>query len=186
MKKVFIPIIIIVLMVLIRIIFGELNIKLKISFNNPTYKMMINEKETGIDLETRKTNTIIPLFLKLTSVVYNYSVNGDSTTKYDFGQRINLSIKSYYCYGKITGNESQTMCTNDNSKYTLKEIENVDYTRMKITGGLATGITNALIYDGEYISDITDLLEKKGYYQIFITSKYDNYESDILFTINLK
>ena len=62
----------------------------------------------------------------------------------------------------------------------------MNLSELKITGGLATGITNALIYDGEYISDITDLLEKKGYYQIFITSKYDNYESDILFTINLK
>lgn len=188
MKKKFILFVIIGLffvVIIIRLFFGVINIKVNIPFKNPTYIISISDLETGFDLETRKTNTIIPFFLKFTSVIYFYSVNGNSTINYDFGKPINILIDSYYCYNDVTGKEKQTICTNDNSNLNLKKIENIKYTKMEITGGSTSGRSNMKIYEGNYVSDITNIIKNKGLYQIKISSNYDNYDSDIIFSINL-
>lgn len=183
-KKIFVFIILMLtLIVSIKIIWGELEIKMKIPYNNPIYKVNVNELEVGPGIESRKTNTILPGIITFSKVSIDFVEN--SKVEVDYGSKINFDVKGYFCYSDITGNEKQVGCSN-NKNYKLKSIANINYYRMKILGGSTVGISNDIIYDGKYKNDVSDLLANKGKYQVEIYLNHENINSEIYFMVEVK
>ncbi len=173
------------LALIIKLFFGQISIKLTIPFDNPTYRVLINDSEVGLDIETQKKNIIIPSLINICYKSWFY-LNGESELLLNFGEPIILSVSSYQCYSDITGELKITQCNSDNSNKTLQEIDNVEYYKLKIMGGSTIGISNTVIYEGDYVNDITDFLKSPGIYQIIIYARHNNYESQILMKINLE
>ena len=184
MKKIWIIIAVIGVIAIIKIFFGEINISLNASFDNPTYVVKISDKSVGLDIQTTKKNTIIPFLVNYVPYSLLFT-EGGTYFEYSFGQPIVLDISAYNCYTDITGKETLIGCSSSSNKHILKEISNAQYYKMSITGGSPVGMTNTPVYNGEYLANITDLLKNKGKYQVVIYAKYDNYESQIIMLLNL-
>ena len=102
----------------------------------------------------------------------------------NFGDKILLNITGYNCFLKVGDKESQTSCADYNHKI-MKEIENLKFTKMKIMGGSEVGITNDLIYDGDYVNDLTNIITKKGKYQIEINLEHKPISSVLIFILEV-
>lgn len=179
MKKKYIILGIVITLILLRAIIGVFNIPVKRYFDNPIYELKINEKKYGMVMEIRNNQTIIPYMLNFYSI--KLLAEGESRISINYGDKIILDVKGYNCYGK-TGEQINCMNLTQN---TLKEINNIEFKDMYISGGSQVGITNKKVYEGEYIEDITHLLQTKGIYNVIINVEHDNIKSHLEFVLDL-
>lgn len=186
MKKKLLMLIISILIIIggIRIFFGTINIALKIPFNNPTYVLKINDELVGGNLDVKKEKTFIPYVINLKLSAW-LSIKGESRFTVKHGENINLTIEGYNCFSNNTGKKQLTGCSYDNSKIELEKIDNIKYL-MTIRGGSTVGLTNTLVYDGKYQSDLTTIIKEKGNYTIVINAKHNDIESTIDFVLEVK
>lgn len=183
-KKLYICIIIIlILFIFVKIFFGHLYIKLKIPYGNPIYKLEVNNDLKGLNMETQKILTIIPGMLSFTSTAHVFTEPSKFIMQY--GEEIHLDIKGYYCFSNLTGKERQVSCSDYNHS-TMKEINQISFKKMKIYGGSSQGITNNLVYEGEFQTDITYLITKKGYYQVEINLEHEKIKSNLFFILEIR
>lgn len=175
--------VLILLVTLVKIFIGQFNFVTKKSYNNPIYTLDIGNEKIGLLMEIKKRMTLIPGTLYIINKAYI------PTSPYglilDYGKELNLDINGYYCYMNVGGKKMKIPCTGNNSN-NIEKINNMHIDHLLILGGLEGGLSNNLIYDGEYKSNITELLSKKGVYQIEVNLHHDNIESDLYIIIELK
>ena len=183
-KKIFICIILVlVLLIFIKVLWGHLYLKFKIPYDNPIYKLEVNNDLKGMNMEIQKVFTIVPNTFSIVSTAHVFTEPSKFTIQY--GEEINMDIKGYYCFSNLTGKERSISCNNYNHPI-MKEINNISLKKMKIYGGSSQGLTNNLIYDGEFQKNITHLITKKGYYQIELNLEHEKIKSDLIFIIEIK
>ena len=67
----------------------------------------------------------------------------------------------------------------------MNEIDNIKINTIEIHRGSLVGETGDLVYKGEYQSNITNLINKKGNYSIKINLSHENIDSDLYFRLKV-
>lgn len=184
MKKIilYIFLILILAFIIIKIFVGKLFINVEIPYYNPIYSLNFNNEIIGVDIEIRKNTTIIPKTVYITS--YSTIYNNIEPIEIKYGEEMNLDIKGYYCFTNLTGNKTPTECENLKHEI-MNEIDNIKINTIEIYGGSLVGETGDLVYEGEYQSNITNLINKKGNYSIKINLSHENIDSDVYFRLKV-
>lgn len=170
------------IVILFKIFVGHFFIVTSLPYNNPIYKLTINSEVKGLGMEIKKYNEILPNTL---SFVTNAIVfTPPQRFEINYGERILMNIKGYYCFSNINGKNLQVGCANYEHEI-MKEINNINYTHLVIKGGSLIGLTNDIVYDGAYKADITDLLNHKGIYTISIEVEHDNIKAGLEYILDL-
>lgn len=181
-KTIIVIVLILIVLVLVRLFIGHQYIKIKVPYNNPIYQLSVNGEIKGMDMEINKNQTILPSALTLVYTAHLFT--SPSMIDLNYGDNIILSVSGYYCFSDLTGKEKQVACSGNDK--IIKEIEDITFNNMKITGGSEIGLTNDLIYEGKYIENISQLLLKKGKFQIEISLEHQKINSNLFFIIDLK
>lgn len=184
-KKAYSLIIILILLflIIIKVLFGQINLKIKVPYDNPIYQLKINNEIKGLNMEVKKSIPIVPHFLNFISSAHVFTTPSKFTIP--FGEPIIVDISGYYCFSDITGKEIQISCTDYNHPI-MKEIETVALKQMKITGGSTDGLTGHLIYEGVFKKNIADIIKSKGIYQIEIMLDHENINSNLIFIVDVR
>ena len=182
-KIVIVFVVLIVLIILLKIVLGQIDIKMKIPYNNPIYRLQLNDNYYGMNMEINYNVNIIPK--NLTFIKTAHLFTSPSEAKIKLGEKISLNIIGYNCFSNIGNKEKQIGCTNYNHKI-MKEIKDIKFSKMKITGGSEVGLVNDLIYDGEFTNELTNLITKKGEYQIEIILEHKPISSNLFFIIEVE
>ena len=91
MKKIVIVfVILIILIVLLKIFFGKIDIKMKIPYNNPIYRLQLNENYYGMNMEVNYNVNIISK--NLTFIKTTHLFTSPSEAKIKLGEKISLNI----------------------------------------------------------------------------------------------
>lgn len=171
--------VIIVIVTLIKILFGTINIPNIFGYpssNARYYIVKVNNQQIPVSYNHRYRIPIIPFLINLDShyLGNNYVEGYDGFTFYDDGSNEYIvTISSNNCYYK---DKYQVECTKNTQQ--MKENNDTKYTNMKITR-----ITNPyeIVYEGKVIENIEPYLTKKGQYHVEITAKYGFNESKVYF-----
>ena len=170
------------------------------------YEVKINNQELSVS-EKIKNTTIIPVILEIPNGNSRYfSINQEY--KEIFGDSYLLSIESYRCFLLNENKEASISCS-DTSK-NKKETNDTKYTKMQIleykyedsyTYSLSAhhlsrsyyvgenSITTrpyeeySIIYEGEYIEDLTAYISEENVYVIHVDFTYKNTHGTISFGV---
>lgn len=128
-KKIFICIILVlVLFIFIKVVWGHLYLKFKVPYDNPIYKLEVNNDLKGMNMEIQKIFTIVPNTFSIVSTAHVFTEPSKFTIQY--GEEINMDIKGYYCFSNLTGKERSISCNNYNHPI-MKEINNISLKKIK-------------------------------------------------------
>ena len=145
----------------------------------PYYKVTING-ETGVPCyQSLKKIPIIPFIFYIGSADGGCYIEKDN----DFDGwhhitekgPINIEIKSYLCYvGASYGKRTQIKCDiNGNRDLVLQDNKKYD---MRI---VSSGKNYKVLYEGEYLNDISNYFNKNGYYIVYIIDKHNFVKTEI-------
>ncbi len=182
-KSVIIILVVILSIIIFKIFVGHFNITLNMPYNNPIYRLQINDEYYGMNMEMDYKKNLIPKTLTFINVAEVFTYPSKITLKY--GEEIKLNITGYNCYLDKKGKEKQIRCLNYEHKI-MKEIKDIEFTKMTILGGSEIGITNDLVYEGKFNNDLTNIISKKGIYDIEIMLEHNAITSIVEFLIELK
>ena len=164
-KFIYILVIIFLILLAIKVIFGEIVIELPSQYkDNRLYEVYLNNIDVTVEVEDVKKITIIPYFLS-----FEQRYNGVYVGTLDIYENI---VESPYYKLKI----NYKVSCNTEQKY-VKELTNDTTYKLYIKRTYKGKET--IYYDGEFIEDITKYIVDKGRYLIMITGNYKNVESKI-------
>jgi len=182
-KFIYILAIILFILVAIKLILGEIVISLPFEYkDNRLYEVYLNDIDMTVEVEDEKKITVIPYFL---SFVQRY--HGVYTGTLDIYEDIEespcykLKINSYNCYAEMPSLEENEkinykISCNTEQEY-IKELNNDTVYKLYIKRTHKGKET--ILYDGDFIEDITEYIVDRGRYLIMITGNYKNVESKI-------
>lgn len=182
-KIIYISTIILFVLISIKFIVGEIVIPLPFEYkDNRLYEVYLNDIDMTVEVEDEKKITIIPYFLSFVQR-YNgvYIGTGDIYEDIEYSPYYKLKINSYNCYAEMPAlkeNEkiNYKVSCNTEQEY-IKELTN-DITYKLYIKRTHKG-KETILYDGNFIEDITKYIVDKGRYLIMITGNYKNVESKI-------
>lgn len=181
-----ISIITIFIVLYIKIVFGVINKNSNFEFQGPSYNVTINDELISANVGSIKQVKLIPFLLNYNSE-HGVTTEGKEECKIELGNQIVLGITPFRCYSTVMGSKHVAACLHDNSHMILENLETKEYSifAMKITGGSTYAFTSHKVYDGEFRSNITDLVKNKAKYQILIKVKYKNILSEIYVNLDI-
>lgn len=178
-------ILIIIILVLIWVFLGEIVISIPfVKYNDtPLYKAFINHEQINIGYKSNKKVSIIPSFLSISFNDNGIYKNIDGTSSDYIGiqlsQPIYLDIESYDCFKDIVGgerekcsSESKVITKRENSKYKMKIIRNDN--------------NQNILYEGEYVRELTNYLKYNDDYIIYIYETYDDVNVELKILLDVK
>lgn len=168
--------------IIFKVFISPLNIKLEIPYNNPIYRLQLNDDYYGMNMEINYNINIIPQNFTFIKTAHVYTYPSKITVK--LGDEMSLNITAYNCFLKSNNKLNKIGCTNYNHQI-MKEIKNLKFTKMKITGGSETGLVNDLVYNGNYTNELNNLITEKGLYQIEIMLEHKPITSSLIFIIEV-
>lgn len=147
--------------------------------NTPYYKITINGETAVPCYQSIKKIPVIPFILYIGSADGGCYIEKDN----DFDGwhhitekgPINIEIKSYLCYvGANYGKRTQIKCDiNGNRDLVLQEEKEYN---MKI---VSSGKEYKVLYEGQYLNDISKYLNKDGDYVVYIIDKHGFVKTEI-------
>lgn len=186
-RKIIILIIAISIVILIiKLTVGNLYIDSPISYaENRRYDVWVDDDLMGVEVTDTYQRTLIPYFLYYRAYWNEwYTVDSHYVINYyaDFEEnQFILNVKSYSCYSHLSTN--QVGCRDGNSYQ--EKIENNDTVyALKITD--STHYPYKVVYDGDFIHDISPYIAENSVYYIDITASYKHVKSVISFNIVTK
>ena len=184
-KIIYILSIIILIIVFIKIVFGAIYIPnvLKYPFNKTRfYKVTLNDELISSEYFLTQKLPIIPYLIYLKSEYFDgFLVEGDTDSiTYDGNglDKFIIDIESYSCYYK----GHQTRCKDE--KQNMEKNYDTKYTRLVIE---RTTKPAEIIYDGEFINDLTPYIKDRGngIYVVTIYANYSFIETKVDFDISI-
>lgn len=163
--------IVLAILIVVRVVFGRLYFSLPyIDYNKSIeYKFFMNGEHKNIAFEDYEDTPIIPgvLYFRRTNlgVWWNMSKYDEDLLFVD--ENIILDFESSECYTHT--DKIRVMCDATNDKLIKKEVK----PKFKSIFIRKNGGKNKVMYDGEYISDISPYVKEKGYYYIEIWAEYE-------------
>ena len=176
--------IILVILIFIRIIFGRLYFSLPYTYYNKSneYKFYVNGKHENISFEDYKDVPVIPgvLYFRRINLGGWYNVETYDKNLFFEDEKIIFDFKVNECYTHT--DNIRINCDSFDEKLIRKEIK-PKFTRLFIR---KNGRKETVMYDGEYISDISQYVKEKGYYYIEIWTEYEGVETKLYVTVRRK
>ena len=166
--------IIIISITLFKLLIGTINIKAL--FYHNAFNLEINDVTIGLTSKQQLSKDLIPFLARYYNTYENKFFPGDNFKDvYEIEKNDNYLIKinTYECFYQIRGNK--TNCENSGTKQI--EILNVKY-QLKILQN------NEVLYDGDFIEDITPYINK-GKYDIILTHKSNDITTTLKTTIEV-
>ncbi len=171
----------IVLITLFKIFIGYADIYVHIPYDNPIYRLKINDKYTGTIMEVKHTINIIPKTLTFTNIAD--VVVEPPSTELVLGDEMKMDITGYNCYLDVNGRVDKIGCVNYNHKI-MKEIDNIKPTSILVYGS-EEGLSGDVAYDGDYTDDLAEVLTKKGRYLVEIFLEHQHIYSKLSFYVKV-
>lgn len=144
------------------------------------YDVTLNNEPIHIYYEENFYKVVIPIFYtqEESKSFYTSKKVEDMTNEITIQDKYILDLKEYECYNNDKGHNVKVSCGHSALSETKEEIE-LTKNEMIIT------YENKAIYQGEYIQDITDYLNKIGKYNFTITNKRNEISTEIKFVIEI-
>lgn len=142
------------------------------------YDVTINEEKIKISYEEEYYNVVIPYVYKQNEYK-SFQSDEETKSEIEYKDKFILKLTEYACYNNDKGNNVKVSCGHNALSETKKEID-------LINNSMLIAYENEVIYNGEYIEDITKYIEKTGIYTFKITNKRDKLTSVINFSFNVK
>ena len=172
--------IVLVILVVIRIIFGRLYFSLPYMYYNKSneYMFYVNGEHQNIGFEDYDDTPVIPgvLYFRRINMGGWYNVRIYDQELIFNEEKVVFNFDVYECYTHT--DEVRINCDSFNEKFIRKEVK-PKFTRLFIR---KNGRREKIMYDGEYISDISQYVKEKGYYYIEIWTEYDGVETKLYLT----
>lgn len=185
-KFLYILAIILFIIIAIKLIVGEIVIPIPFEYkDNKLYEVFLNDTTISVEVTDKKKTKIIPYFLSFEQ--YHHTMyRGTIDIVYDLEKSdyYKLKINSYDCYAEMPSlkeNEKidyKISCNTDNENLTKKLRNGIEY---KLFIRRTYKGKETVLYDGEFIEDISQYLTGKGSHYIRITETNKNVESTISF-----
>jgi hypothetical protein len=181
-KVIKIIILIIVIFSLFKIFIGEINLGLPIYYNYRLYNVTLNEKLITVCVDEYRKIPIIPFIINNDYVdlhCFHQDEEGTKTRPFNKGDTIYITINSFECFNSI--NNGKTSCYPYNNQR-KKETNDTEYSLIiKRAGG-----AEKVMYNGDFVNDITDYFSEEGVYSISMIAKYRNVKSVVSFSIRIE
>lgn len=145
------------------------------------YDVTLNKELISVCVDEYRKTSIIPFMIN-----NNYNDlhcihqddGGRRTRIFNKGDKIYITINSFECFNSINNAKSSCYPNKDQRK---KETNDTDYSLLIRRSGGAEKI----IYDGDFVNDITDYFSEKGVYSISIIAKHGYVKSIVSFSIRI-
>lgn len=163
-------VILIILGVLIRIVFGKIYIPV-FGFNESVeYNLYINDRWESLEFEDISDRVIIPGLVYLRKGNYgvwsNPQKEGINVIVSDDKVVLDFSVNACYTKDKIRVN-----CDSYNDKLLREKVE-PEFTKLFIKKWV--GRKDKVLYDGKFVNDISDYVSETGHYFIQVDASYKN------------
>lgn len=166
---------------LFKIFIGEINLNLPIYYNQRLYDVTLNKKLITVCVDENRKSPIIPFMIYNNYVdlhCFHQDDEGTTTRIFNKGDKIHITINSFECFNSI--NNGKTSCYPYKNQR-KKETKDTKYSLLIQRAGGAAKV----IYDGDFINDITDYFFEKGVYDISMIAKHANVKSVVSFSIKI-
>lgn len=184
-EKYFIQIVIslvIIFYIIFKLTIGQIEVETTHTFKNPMYKLYINNSLKGLTMTTKEYTTIIPFTLYRTKL--EVLVEGDMESHIDLEDNNVINITGYNCYTDNSLGNAKTKCLGYDENNNLEEIDNIVFDSMTIYNKILKGYDKKyIIYDGEYITDLSKVINEKGNYSFVIKLHHGKIKTIIEFFI---
>ena len=164
-----------ILLIIYKSIFGSIYIKNNISLSTDNirfYEFTVNNQFAGTQVNIYHDFPIIPYLVYIRTDTSHDFFNDYKHVEYEGNdEKYILDLKMYTCYNK---NGFRMMCSNQNQ---TKE-ENKDFKILNLK--IRSGENNRVIYNGKWKKDITDIIKDTQNVSITIRAKYGNTTVKIL------
>jgi hypothetical protein len=178
--KIILPII--MLFILFKMFIGEIHLNLPIYYNHRLYEVTVNEELVNVCIDEYRKKTIIPF------IIYNNYVGlhcfhqdnvEEKTNIFNKGDEIHITINSFECFNLTNDKMS---CYPNYKNLTKKEAKDIKYS-LRIVRNYKG---ETVIYDGDFIDDITNYFVEKGTHSISIIAEHGNVKSIVSFSIKIE
>jgi hypothetical protein len=169
-RFIIISLIIIFIIIVIKVFFGTIELYNILGYPSSKaryYKVTVNDKQVEVVYTFDRKIPLIPFLVNFNSVYLGNSniKNDDNGLVFykDGSENYYINISSYKCYY----NGVQVECTNN--KQNMIATNDEKFTKLTIT---RTTNPYEIIYDGDFVNNITPYITVRGEYCIEITSRY--------------
>lgn len=178
LKKILIILgVVLVVAIVVRIFYGRVYFSLPYMYYNQSneYKFFVNGEQKNINFEDYKDTPVIPgiLYFRRFNMGGWYNVEKYDENLIFEDEKVVLDFEVYECYTHT--DNIRVNCDSFNEKLIQKEVK----PEFKSIFIRKNGKKNKVMYDGEYISDISDYVKEKGYYYIEIYAEYDGVDTKL-------
>lgn len=166
-----------VVCLLIRIFYGRVYYSVSFLRLNKSleYKMFVNDKHKTVAFEDTEDSPVIPGFLYFRRINSGAWFNMDELNEDIIfeEEKIKLDFVVSECYTHT--DKIRVNCDSSNDKLIHKKVK----PKFKTMFIRKNGGKNKVMYDGKYISDISEYVKEKGYYYIEIHAEYDGIDTKL-------
>ncbi len=165
----------------IKVFFGTIEINWLFPYpinRGRVFDITVNGEQVKSICRINKRITIIPylIYFNNRSSVYYIKFSENQKGRYEGNtDKYILNVKSYSCHSKRTG--AQFECTHEDRE--LREKDDTEYIGLKIQNVNS----DIIIYEGEFINDISEYIKNEGEYRVVITVRYEKLLTDVSFNI---
>lgn len=153
------------------------------TYDRNYFKVLVNEQEISFYLNEKFDKTYVPKLVHSKNFTNDWLISGEhKLNEIQLSDNIKMNVIEYICLNKKEG--SRINCGSyytNGSKPILKDTENKPY-KLKIEK------KNVVIYEGDYINDISNYITEEGRYYFTVNllrndSKMTEIDSEIIFNI---
>ncbi len=165
----------------VKIFFGTIKINWLFPYpinRGRVFDVTVNGEQVKSICRINKRITIIPYLIYFNNrrSVYYIKFSENQKGRYEGNtDKYILNVKSYSCHSKRTG--VQFECTHEDRE--LREKDDTEYIGLKIQNVNS----DIIIYEGEFINDISEYIKNEGEYRVVITVRYEKLLTDVSFNI---
>ena len=176
--------IILVILIIVRILFGRIYFSLPYAYYNESieYKFYVNDVQENISFEDYDDFPIIPgvLYLRRMNMGGWYNVEFYDRNLVFGDEKVIFAFDVTECYTHT--DKIRISCDSFDEKMIRKKAK-PEFIRLFIR---KNGRKEKVMYDGEYISDISEYVKEKGYYYIEVWAEYEGVETKLYVTARRK
>jgi hypothetical protein len=145
------------------------------------YELTLNDENIYIEYEQNFHKVIIPIIYVQEESKYFDSTEtvGDYSNIIFAQEKYILNLKEYECINNDKGNNVKVSCGHDALSETKNEVRLIN-TKMNIA------YQNKIIYEGDFIPDVTKYIKEPGKYIFNIKNTRKEITTNITFVINIK
>lgn len=166
---------------LFKLFIGEINLNIPLYYNHRLYEVTLNQQLITVCVDEYRKDPIIPFIINNNYaglLCFHHDDNGMTTRVFKKGDNIYITINSFECLNSI--NNGITSCY-QNQNPIKRETNDTKYSLLI----RQVNREQTIIYDGNFINNITEYFSKKGVYDINMIATHGNVKSVVFFSVKI-